>query len=305
MNRYPSTLAGILLIPLLALVGGCGADRSEQNSTKVSFSFAPPAGSVSALTTPIDAGVIVYAVNFADSEIRKAVKIPGSTTGGSGSVSMVLPNGPYRFVAVGYDASGSTALEGVMACGFGAGGATVNLDGTSRTIPIGMSVSTCLDTLFGGPQDFRISNTLANQGAPIAISSCNSTGFAAASGSNDCTGGNAGAFLGSVRIVLPSYDSKTGNFDSALGLSGPCVNISGTPGAMNTTSIKLPLGSEGTSTNIPFFFVVHGFSDSVCSTPYRVYTDFHTGFMSVTGTGITFGAIGAPANNNKLYLLDF
>ena len=77
---------------------------------------------------------------------------------------------------------------------------------------------------------------------------------------------------------------------------------------MVTSGTKLPLGPEtaafALAAFMPFIFVVEGFSDTSCSTFVRKYDNFKFGFMAVTGDGITFGAIGAPANFNKLFLRD-
>lgn len=158
-----------LLFIISLLIAACGRDGSiPQNYTKVYFTS--PKNNNKSLNVNLDSGLMIYAYNL-DMQKTKAGhwnSITDFTTSGTG---VLLPNGHYKFFALGYQ---DNSIDGTMYCDTANNGGDVTLNGgvVSLTLNLNSSSSTpkCRRLHFY-PQNFEMPGN-ANEMRKVALKLC-------------------------------------------------------------------------------------------------------------------------------------
>lgn len=173
-----------LLVFALAL-SGCGLSkkfsRLEGGQTVVKIQRGGEANSLATL----NGGVLVYAVRQ-DNTSRRASKFMATELSG---LRWELPNGPYRFFALGFEEATLNSATNKFRC---AKSGQVNLTGTETTVQLSLTYANCSDE-----SDFQISGSYfagTHQAKPLLLVSCAGGGgdlsvLTAASIQNACNGG--------------------------------------------------------------------------------------------------------------------
>lgn len=274
------------LLFIALCLSSCGQlkkfERAQSTGyTQIKLSPANPQSSIGAMVWA-GAGIMVYAVNVDDPNRRGARLMPNEST----PVGWAIPNGRYRFLAVGYDMLSANTIK----CGIN--NTVYNLTGSAITIPINISSADCADTV-----NFQVSGSFSgNQPNPIGLVSCTSaTGplsngtFLGLAAGGDCLSSYAGGFH-SFRISIPefmAFDGVVHPNQKGAEIQSACQDDGATAGSPVVFSFKFPFG--GTDPNSPFLYGVTAYTDSTCSSNSgkRVY-------------GFTHGFHGAN-NSNTLF----
>lgn len=140
-----SLLALSLTLGCLALFAGCGNFQEkfgrQRDDGHTSVRFAGGRGG-SALAATLNGGVMVYAIRQSDG-YRAAFQLQHEADAREFS----LPNGSYKFLAMGWTAPD---LAGPTKCGAGGAtpGSTISLAGQAVTVPITLAAATCAEPTF-------------------------------------------------------------------------------------------------------------------------------------------------------------
>lgn len=172
-----------IIATLAASLPACGkylekfSRLSNPNSSTVKFSQGQP----SLLAPTMVGGVMVYALR-ADG-YREGILLQNEED----ATEFQLPNGAYRFLAVGWD---TVNLEGTAKCGIGnlSGTEVFNLDGSAgaKLIPITLAAATCATDTFS-TANFRVGANFTN---PDVVFCGPNTNFAAITSITDsCNNG--------------------------------------------------------------------------------------------------------------------
>jgi hypothetical protein len=268
----------MFLLSSLLLLSSCADftakfSRLKGESTAVQFS----ARGNALLANTLLGGIMVYAIRTTDG-YRQAIRLNHEND----QREVILPNGSYRFQALGWAA---TPLMGSPKCGFHMPEAPITLSGTSVTIPITLSEAGCANDQFGSGS-FRsgsllISPTLKFCGGAVPLENF--------SGSQDCTQGKEsyrffrGAPTGSSGEDMADIDQVSGRF----------VYMGGVHATNRIELFSVPLSGKGTvKQNNPYgasaegvtaFEIVPG-SGKVIYIAAQNHVDTTEAFISTLGT---------------------
>ncbi len=207
----------------LFLLTGCSKfkekfGRLSGGSTSVRFGLEKNRG-LSAMAA-LPGGVMVYAIDATGGAEDHGLAFSSEQLVNS-SASLTLPNRPYRFYAFGYTGAD---LTGEVKCGFGNGGADVNLDGREITIQFNLSVANCAQPGFMADADFHHSTLGVTS---LELVSCeNSHDLSAVLDTDNCVSARGDMHnVRSMRVFVNTYDPQ--GTDHMSGLSSACIRGSG------------------------------------------------------------------------------
>lgn len=260
-----------LFISLLLTFMACGKKEVPQGMTRVLFKT----GDDKAITAySLNKGLVVYGMNM---DQFKGAAGWGSNIGNfiSSNSEVILPNGKYRFFAVGYDDNGTPGNDAFhtsskLFCGEGNGGQEINLVGGTVSVAITLvyaaAGSNCAEP-FSGPE-FRTNSPFSNSFKTLNITFCNSSGV-----TNSGCASSTAAGITSAEIKVTAYDKIKSNldFDFARSISG-CKTLS--LGNINLES-KIPY-------RMPFHFQVKAWSGASCTGSVVGIFDFPNGVEGTT-----------------------
>lgn len=274
---------------LFVLVGllsaACGKlsekfSRLESGTTTVSLQRAPsPMDALAAL----NAGIMVYAVNVDDPSRRGAIKFNNDAS----PTSWTLPNGHYRFMAVGY----ASGLEsGDVYC---ADGGTIVLGGINAQVNLSFSRANC-----GNYNLFQTASTdsgVNNQPRTILLVGCTPSGgtMSMLTGTGpwnvcDNSGGRPGPTVttSDFRITIPAYSAFDGVIrveNNAAVIQSSCITMAGGGGHNNTSAKLLP----GSGSNSPFIYGIDLYEGGGC-TGRKSLIAFTRGLTNTSGSAVKY-----------------
>jgi hypothetical protein len=222
-----------LFCTAIVFFSGCGGffekfSRSSGNTTNVHLELN---GTPRSQSTVINGGLMLYALQAAGAGTAKAIHFSSEQLA-NGAAPLVLPNGHYRFAAVGFTES---EMGGEAKCGLSSP-EVLHLQGGNLTVSLSLSNAGCAQEFFSAsPQASTPSFGLK----PVQLTSCDSTiDLSSFTASSTCTAA-AGSLssLQSLRVQLPGYDSSTGvptspNADFLPGPTSGCIRGDGAPFAL-------------------------------------------------------------------------
>lgn len=241
-----------LLFVATLFLGSCGqysrfADRTD-GLTTVRFGTGPTNGPA-ALT--LTGGVMIYAIGEGGLPQRTIKLVDAGNA--SGSRSLTLPNGSYRFYALGYSAAN---LQGTVACGSANAGEPLALNGTARTVELNLTHTNCQDSPFTSSALFYLPGSGFR---PLQLVSCDSVAgnatVEAFTATSTCTGGGLEGEITnykSLKIHLAGFSTAAGapsaaQLQTADAISSDCIRGSGFPIATNSNAIA-GTGAQGVGT---------------------------------------------------------
>lgn len=274
-----------LALPALAMLGGCGklADkfgRLDEGYTRVYFEGdrSPHAA--------LSGGMMIYFASPAANGGGKAFGFP--TAEAVNDKSVIVPNGSYHVYALGIE--GGAPLSGQAKCGYGNGGAPVNLSGGATTIFITINTASCAfgtDTPFSTAAGADGSSDFDN--LTFGLCSGPAVGCSPASGSYRLKYRLAGGqSFGNGGFIPSDADSLTSGCSNAI--------ASGTI----TSSFKAFIGNAHFSPPVELQI----YSDSTCTSGARVgtvtlYDGLHH-YLNVASSSTV--AVDSPASAGVTYL---
>lgn len=244
----------------------CGKKEVPEGMTRVLFKTADD----KAITSySLNKGIVVYGMNV---DAGKSAAGMGSNIGNfiSSNSEVILPNGKYKFFALGYDDNGTPGLDAFgagskMFCGEGNGGQEINLVGGVVSVSINLvdyaAGSNCSDAF--AATEFRTNSPNVNSFKSFNVTFCNNSGVS----NGACAAGTASG-IGSIELKVTAYDKIKNNmdFDFSKAITG-CIT---TTGATATIGKRIPY-------RIPFHFQVKAWSNSNCTGSQMGIYDFPNG----------------------------
>jgi photosystem II stability/assembly factor-like uncharacterized protein len=209
---------GIIFLSL-GLLSSCGKifeKFSRLPSTTVKFTV--PKG----LTSTLDGHLMVYAIRE-DGGYKQAEYAQNEDTA-EWEASMLLPNGAYRFYAVGFS---SAEMQGITKCGESNNGNLTYLGGGLNFVSLDLNKDECASSAFS-TADY------VNSTSGVEIFSIASCATSVSLGALNYLS-NCGAHLGnihrlrSVQVVMYGYDQNTANFNGSE-IRSQCFWGAGLPG---------------------------------------------------------------------------
>lgn len=166
---------------------------------------------------------------------------------------VLLPNGSYKVYAFGF--TGANIGEGQSRCGFGDGGAVINLSGVSRTVTISMDTSNCN---FGAAGPF---SSAAGSDTPPYFDALNVT-LCSNNPYPGCSAVTSGTYYVKFHL-LGGQRPTNGSFiqNSSDTISSACSSV--LSGGQVTTNTRIPIG--GSVLSPPFSLTFY--SDAGCTSP--------------------------------------
>jgi hypothetical protein len=177
---------------------------------------------------------MVYFVNQANTETGRVFGFDSESQ--INSKSVVLPNGPYKVYAYGWD-SGSP-FQGNVRCGYGDGGSDVNLSGAAKTVTLTFNKANCS---FGSGSAFGIaleSNDPTNDNFDtMSVQLCTGAAYPSCSSSSSGTWYVKTELLGGIKPPDGTFVEGSGfNITSGCSSGGSPSNIA--------TNFRMPIGGN-------------------------------------------------------------
>lgn len=239
-----------LALFILLILTACGKNSTlPEGFTKVIYSGQEDDDGIEkAIQANLTKGLIVYALNTNNGRVG-ARFAPNIGTFLTSNQEVFLPNGPYKFFAVGYDSSNATtaAISADFFCGEGNNGDLVFLNGGTKSVNItllntGGSSSAACQEPFAGPA--HRNGTLIKS---LTVKLC-----AIGSVGPGCTS----QYPKSYRLVLGEYDSL---FNTSF------FNFERSIKSCHATSAVATNLFDHFPLRIPFRFKLESFNSTDCS----------------------------------------
>lgn len=278
-------LYSLLLCGIIPLVGSsCGYidDRfsrsSQGDTTTVTLGANSPeahADLAGVRATALPGGIMIYAVNAQNPASRGAIKLSNELS----SRTWKIPNGSYRFYAVGYTA---TNFGGDLYC---AASPVVTLTGTETTVTLNLTKATCATTNF--IPSSHIDPTPTDQPLQLLLVSCStSVTLTSKAATNNCLSGGEPGLFQSFKVSMPEFDAFTGEIavvESGSNIESACFTA--TAGAHATSSVRIPTGAVA---NAPFLIGINAFTDTACAATTRRLYGFGFGLSNTNPSSMKF-----------------
>lgn len=251
---------------LVFLIIACGKKEVPEGMTRVLFKT-PDDKAITAYS--LNKGLVVYGMNV---DQGKSAAGWGSNIGNfiSSNSEIILPNGRYKFFALGYDDNGTPGNDALhtdskVFCGEGNGGQEIVLSGgvvsVSLTLVDSAAGSNCAEAFSGS--DWRTSSPNTNSYKPLTITFCNSGGAT----SGGCASATAAGIV-SAEIKITGYDKIKNNMDFDFNKAIPgCVSVAS---AQMSLLQKIPY-------RMPFHFSIKAFGSGGCTGTLLGIYDFPNG----------------------------
>ena len=227
----------IQLLLLRLLFSGCGEQSQMADGvTKVMFSHEN-----NSRVTLVN-GVMIYAQNTQTGQVHSA----GGSSLNAFEDTMILPNGPYKFFALGYD-TGSQPIQSTFYCGVANNNQNVQLSGGTTTITMTLGAASAGPC----PDVFGTNASFLDGGPPITlklfqIKTC-SADFNVSTTSSNCTSHSPSYYLQvSLLKTIPGQPAEP--------LLKGCFNANAV-----ISSLKLPITAT-------FKILIRKFTSSDCTT---------------------------------------
>lgn len=245
----------IFLLTIFIIASACGKKEVPEGMTRVIFKSGDDK---SIQSFNLNKGLVVYGMNV---DQGKSAAGWGSNIGNfiTSNSEVILPNGRYKFFALGYDDNGTPGNDAFntsskVFCGEGNGGQESNLSGGVATVNIVLTDSSdgsnCAESFAGA--EFRTNAPFTNSFKPLTITFCNSSG---ANNGGTCAVGTA-VGINSAQIKVTSYDKIKNNMDFDFAKSIPgCIGVTAANLVLNR---KIPY-------RIPFHFQIQTFDNAGCT----------------------------------------
>lgn len=260
------------LFLVLFILIACGKKEVPEGMTRVLFKTGDnDAKSIQAYS--LNKGLVVYGMNL---DQGKGGAGWGANIGNfiSSNSEVILPNGRYKFFAIGYDDNGTPANDAFhtdtkMFCGDGNGGQEVMLTGGVATVNITLSDSnsgsSCTEEFAG--TEFRTNSPNTNSFKDLTITFCDASG----TNSSGCASATAAGIV-SAEIKVTAYDKIKNNmdFDFARAI----------PGCLSVASAQLSLYKK-IPYRMPFHFSIKTFNAASCTGTQLGLYDFPNGVEGV------------------------
>ncbi len=237
-----------LLLVLSLTLPACGKFKEKFGRLEDGYTRVYLQGEQNPYAVSLVGGVMVYFIDNGNPNLGHAFAFASESDANSRSV--VVPNGNYKVYTLGF--LGTPNIENQGYCGFGDGGAVVNLSGSAKSVSIAMSTGNC---------------NFGNAAAP----------FTTALGSDYSDNDKIELFLCSDN-AYPGCTAATGNtYYVKMSLLGGIKHSSGafTPNAQSLysscsssitgsllTNFRVPIGGTLFSPPVGLQF----YSDSLCNT---------------------------------------
>lgn len=219
---------------LLAILLSCGKSKENQAVVKFSFLSVQALNGLNALQ--------IYAFN-------KGTQFVASVGPNQQEVEMVLPNGDWEFLAIGWD--GANKFAGNVKCDV----KFASLNNVTFNLELTLKTANCNQGIFGAP-GFRnggVTNTLRliscrNLGSPTAGSNCN----------NANRGGSA-----SYKVSLFTVEPSPLGQPNIKGFStSSCIVATAAPNSITDMNLAVPVGE---TPNSPIAIGITSFENNNCS----------------------------------------